>query len=797
MAKSRTQRYHLFGIRHHGPGSSRTLLLALEELQPDLVLVEGPADASELLPWLNHPDMKPPVALMVYAEAAPATCSFYPMAVFSPEFQAICYALDRSIPVRFIDLPAQHMLAMREPRPGHVEPGKEEAPGDEQGVTSDDSSEELNAGEPAAGEDDSESLARADPFVMMAQVAGFRDPERWWELLVENRRDASPRDVFAGIREVMKAMRQDTRAESRARKLNECREAWMRQTLQGALKEGFERIAVVCGAWHVPALEELPAVKADREITRGLPKQKVKATWTPWTYGRLSSRSGYGAGISSPGWYQHLWDYFSRRDASQRIAAGWLTKVARALRAADHDISPAHVIEAVRLTEALTAMRGVAKPGLDELTEATQAVMLGGDAAPLALVERQVIVGERMGAVPESLPVTPLQADLASRQKSLRMKLEAERKIIELDLRKPNDLDKSQLLHRLLLIRVPWGMPSDEARQSRGTFRETWELQWSPELEVALVAASPWGPTVLEAAIECVRMRAGEATNLAQLTTLLGEVLLAGLPQAAIHNLLSLIENKAAMASDVSQMMDALPPLAHTMRYGNVRGDSSGQLAHIVEGLLTRVCIGFIGACQSLDDDAAGAMAKRLINLHEALGPVATPEQRSRWLATLDALAQRDGLHGLIEGRANRLLLDEGSLTPEEAARRLSFALSRASDYLQAGWWIEGLLKGSGLLILHSEALWNVIDRFVCSIPPQDFLDMVPVLRRTFSSFETAERRMMGERVNTSAPPIPSGSPHLGVQGEADAGAEMAEDTMEEAYAMRMTPFLERVFVAS
>jgi hypothetical protein len=74
---------------------------------------------------------------------------------------------------------------------------------------------------------------------------------------------------------------------------------------------------------------------------------------------------------------------------------------------------------------------------------------------------------------------------------------------------------------------------------------------------------------------------------------------------------------------------------------------------------------------------------------------------------------------------------------------------------------------------------------------------MVPVLRRTFSSFETAERRMMGERVDTSAPPISSDSTHLAVQGEAVAGAEMAEDIMDEASAMRMTPFLERVFGAS
>jgi hypothetical protein len=40
---------HLFGIRHHGPGSARALAGALAELKPDLILVEGPPEADELV----------------------------------------------------------------------------------------------------------------------------------------------------------------------------------------------------------------------------------------------------------------------------------------------------------------------------------------------------------------------------------------------------------------------------------------------------------------------------------------------------------------------------------------------------------------------------------------------------------------------------------------------------------------------------------------------------------------------------------------------------------------------------
>ena len=36
----------IFGIRHHGPGCARSLRGALKALKPDIVMVEGPPDAT-------------------------------------------------------------------------------------------------------------------------------------------------------------------------------------------------------------------------------------------------------------------------------------------------------------------------------------------------------------------------------------------------------------------------------------------------------------------------------------------------------------------------------------------------------------------------------------------------------------------------------------------------------------------------------------------------------------------------------------------------------------------------------
>ena len=107
----------LFGIRHHGPLSARHLRSALNDFAPDLLLVEGPADAASILDQAFHTEMRPPVAILVYAEADPQTHAFFPLADFSPEWQALCYAGEHACPVRLVDLPLAHQFALAVDRP--------------------------------------------------------------------------------------------------------------------------------------------------------------------------------------------------------------------------------------------------------------------------------------------------------------------------------------------------------------------------------------------------------------------------------------------------------------------------------------------------------------------------------------------------------------------------------------------------------------------------------------------------------------------------------------------------------
>src|SRR5688572_15241105 len=107
---------HIFGIRHHGPGCARSLRAALDELKPDAVVIEGPADAEEALEWVKNDGLKPPVALLVYPNDEPGDAAYYPFAEFSPEWQAVRWAQAAGATLRLMDLPQAHDVALRRRR---------------------------------------------------------------------------------------------------------------------------------------------------------------------------------------------------------------------------------------------------------------------------------------------------------------------------------------------------------------------------------------------------------------------------------------------------------------------------------------------------------------------------------------------------------------------------------------------------------------------------------------------------------------------------------------------------------
>ena len=432
----------IYGIRHHGPGSARSLLNALHAQQPDCVLIEGPPDADALIAQVADTGLQPPVALLIYNPKQLQAAAYYPFAAFSPEWVAMQYAVQNGINVQFMDLPQAFQLGATREQQQLFEP------------------EEPNS--------IADAVSRRDPLAYLAKLAGYTDSERWWDITFE--RGAQPAEVFPAIIELMRALRDrittpDTLHEQQ-------REAYMRQTIRAAEKSGFTNIAAICGAWHSPALADtaLRKAKDDTAMLKGLKKITVEATWVAWTYGRIASGSGYGAGVVSPHWYGMLFD------APEAASTAWLTAAAHLLRQADMAASTANTIEAIRLADTLATLRQLSIAGIEELREAVVTCFADGNLKILQLIDKQLIIGERLGNVPPYMATLPFQQDLEQTIQKLKLSRSPERKPITekgfIDLRKERDRNISYLLWRLRLLQLNWGLPQAANRRNKGSFHE-------------------------------------------------------------------------------------------------------------------------------------------------------------------------------------------------------------------------------------------------------------------------------------------------------------------------------------
>ncbi len=707
----------VFGIRHHGPGSAKSLKKALAAMQPDCIIIEGPLDAQNIIHHVANEKLKPPVSILIYNPKELKQAAYFPFATFSPEWQAIKYGLKNKVEVLFMDLPQSiHFTLDREEQEEQQTKIKEQEPQKE------------------------EKQVIQDPLGYAARLAGYEDSERWWEITFEQ--GEGHIETFDAVMELMETLRTELGNQETPRTL--LREAHMRKIIRNAQKT-YQKIAVVCGAWHSPVLKDMKTISAasDNKLLRGIKKTNTKATWVPWTYDRLAVSSGYGAGVVSPAWYKML--FSNRKD----VAIRWMTKVARLFRDEDLDASSAHVIEAVRLAETLSALRGLSVPGMNELYEAALTIFCNGYDSMMELVEKKLIIGDIMGKVPSEIPVIPLQQDLEKQIKSTRMSkyknsLEPEER--ELDLRLGIQLKASHLLHRMNLLGIHWGKIKETKRRyigrTQGDFKEQWKLRWRPDFAINIIEAGMWGNTIENASTNIILHQAKETTELPKITQLVSQSIKADLPHV-MDKLLLVFQNTAAITEDVFHLMEAIPKLVEVIKYANTRKADLSVLQKQLDQIIPRVCIALPGACVSLNEEAANEIFNLISQTDYQISLLDNSIYTKDWLLCLEKVIHQDNMNGMIQGAATRILYDRKYISQETSNLYLNQALSKGNNQLDAAYWIAGFLHGSGLILIHDPSLWNVIDTWVEKIPFETFRDILPILRRTFSRFPDREREQM------------------------------------------------------
>jgi hypothetical protein len=355
----------------------------------------------------------------------------------------------------------------------------------------------------------------------------------------------------------------------------------------------------------------------------------------------------------------------------------------------------------------------------------------------------------------------PLQRDLEATIKAARLKKEYESSEAitkELDLRKPNQLLASKLLYRLNLLGIPWGKAMKGSRYKLGSFKETWKLHWRPDYAIRIIEAAQWGNRIEEAANHFVHHKTASLSDLAAIADLVHKTLEADLPRV-LPALISKMQTLAALTDDVMLLMEALPPLVQTIRYGNVRKTDLAAVEFVLEQMAPRIFIGLPNACLNTDEASSTLIFNKLQMIHHALNLLARPDFTAGWLACLKQIARSHNVQGQIAGTAVRLVFDKSAFTLSQTAMHMRYALSPASEPLYVAAWLEGFLHGSALFIIHHEALWQVLDEWVETVDLQRLEALLPLFRRSFGRFSPAEKSKIFQLAQSPKTLLPHQAP--------------------------------------
>ncbi len=716
-----------FGIRHHGPGSARRLLAALATWQPDCLLIEGPADGQAAIAQLVRKGMEPPVAMVLYAENDIANASFLPFAAFSPEYQAILWGHENNCPYFLIDLPAQHYL---------VRPVAEEQ------------LQLFQIPRPLAVEEKMAARLRQDPLALLAELAGYQDSERWWDATVERGGLNDEMAVFEALSEAITQLRTAYPSAVDTHTLQ--REAYMREQIRKAIKNGYQRIAVVVGAWHCPAIEQLMQHKAtaDKALLKGLPKLKVKAAWIPWSYPRLAKQSGYGAGLVSPAWYELLF-----AEPTQAIAY-WMVSAAQLLREEGFEASPALAADGVALAAALARLRGLHYAGAEELDQAVLGTLAAGNSERLQLIQERLIIGKKVGSVPPGSSTVPLLADFQKALKATRLhklweisgqhylKATTSNPRGGIDLREENDLGKSHLLHRLALLDIPWGQLQPISANAISSFREIWLLEWQPEFNLFITERSAAGNTLELAASRYTLEKARGCKALNHLAELVLAALRADLP-TLVNPLIRQLRSLTTLTHDVPALLAALPAIVNTCRYGDSRKTDTSALLLLVQEVVPRLASNLVVAATHIDSEQSQQLMRLMAQANYALARLSGPDLLTIWHKGLESLLNPPGIAAAVRGIALRLLFDQQLLAAANTTRHFHYALSKNQGPVAVAEFLSGFLHGGSQLLLHYPPLWLLLSDWVAALSSEEFEGVLPLLRRCLSDFSTAERRQI------------------------------------------------------
>lgn len=704
-----------FGIRHFSPAGAYFLRQFLDEVKPSLVLIEGPADFDFLIDDIVSKKLVPPFAIMAYTKEAPIDTILYPFAEYSPEYQAILWARENNTECHFFDLESDIILGLEK---------------------RDDETK------------DEEIISETNPKKSIET-----DMEGFWERTLEQSEDMHA--YRAGSALFGESIRKDTNADDKSFIRDIVRESFMKRKIKEYIEKGFdtEKIVAITGAFHTSAIESLEGAMSDKEY-KALVRRESNVTLMPYSYYRLSKRTGYGAGNAAPAYYELLWQGFLNGDITYHERK-YLSSLAKYMREHGGIVSSAQVIEATRLARELAVIRGGSVPTLEDLKDASITCMGGGSFGEMAMGFAETDIGKKIGSVPQDAMQTSIQSDFTTKLKQL--KLEKYKELVatplQLDLRENLrvkseesaflDLNRSFFLYRLVVLGIDFAKIK-KSNQDNATWAENWILQWTPEAEIQIVESVLKGDTIVDAVAFVLGEKLSEATKISEIAEVIEDAFNCGLPkivEGAKRSLDEMANGTIAMCD----IADTVSKLSNMISFGDIRKLDREPLIPIVKRLCIRASLMLVGE-SACDDIAAAALAEDIQKIHNVF-MVQDFLDESLWFDKLTELSNRDDLNTKISGLATAILLDAGKIDELTLRMEVSRRLSMGMPAELGANWFAGLSMRNHYALIGRLTLWESLSEYLDTLDEEEFRRSAVFLRRAFVEYSAKEKDMIAENL--------------------------------------------------
>jgi len=741
-----------FPVRHHSATVARHLDAVILSRRPRVVFIEGPSEATSLVPYIVARKSRPPIAIYssyrddgnvlglagiasLAADIPARFACWYPLVEYSPEYVAMKAAQKVGAEVVFIDLP--HYALIKPPSCPDVD-------GDDKGHATE-QSEGNTAFE--TRESDDALLAGSSFYQRLAEAAGYRSWDEGWDSLFEfGRADDDPEEFRRELAAFCAAARATCSAERIAADGTLERERHMWRAIQSGLAE--RRIAasdaiVVCGGFH------LFLDRTDETEPPASPPGTVYTTVVPYSNFRISELSGYAVGNRAPRFYGLHWESF--RDGSVDLVADYAVQVLQRARKLGETVSAADAISVTQHARMLSALRGRETPVLDDLHDALITCCCKGDPAEQGLVLQRAIddvdIGTQVGRVTPDLDRLPIVDDFHRQVDRLELAdaMSRERRTrLELDKRDALDAQRSALLHRLSYLGIPLCTLTEAPPDDFATgliFREKWALKWSPEVESKLIEQTLYGDSVESATL--ARLRESLAGAERRAGHICGQLLKA--IDLDLPDLVRELEQVCGPAIDEDSrfvsLSEALGYLTIIDRRGIYREQRSAVLQQLIVRCFSRACFS-INDVVAVPEDQHPDVVRSLLRMAEIVlrGTFEGIDRElfAEHVRNAAAATPVPYLRGVFLG----LLAEMRELSSEELAAEIrSLAQAPQDRLVTAGELLEGVLSASRTsVLLGAESLIAAIDELLRSAEWDTFLVMLPRMRAAFEQLHERQR---------------------------------------------------------